>query len=203
VLPRIFEPYFSTKKGGNGLGLATVYSIVKKHQGDIEVRSAPGRGTTFTVWLPAAGPESAAALPADPGRSDPLRPGRAARVLMMDDDESIRRFGAALFARMGLETTLVGEGSEAVREFGAAWSAGRPYELVILDLTIPGGMGGKLAIEAIRKIDPKVPAIVSSGYSNDPVLSNFTKFGFQAMVPKPYDVKQLAATIRDLLARHD
>jgi signal transduction histidine kinase/CheY-like chemotaxis protein len=201
VLPRIFDPYFSTKATGSGLGLATVYSIVKKHQGDIEVSSAPGHGTTFTAWLPAAEKDSSAAQASESVPSDPLSPCGTVRVLLMDDDESIRRFGATLLKRMGLEATLAKDGAEAVREFIGARSAGRPYGLLILDLTIPGGMGGKTTIEAIRKIDPSVPAIVSSGYSNDPVLSDFSSFGFQAMVSKPYDVKQLATTIRELLAR--
>ena len=201
ILPRIFDPYFSTKRAGSGLGLATVYSIVKKHLGDIEVTSALGLGTTFTVWLPAAEPDSAASQAAAAANADPLRPGRPARVLMMDDDESIRMMGGTLLRRMGLEATLVADGAEAVREFNDAKGAGRPFELLILDLTIPGGMGGRTTIDAIRKIDPSVPAIVSSGYSNDPVLADFTNFGFQAMVPKPYDVKQLASTIRELLSR--
>jgi len=201
ILPRIFDPYFSTKRAGSGLGLATVYSIVKKHLGDIEVTSALGLGTTFTVWLPAAEPDSAASQAAAAANADPLRPGRPARVLMMDDDESIRMMGGTLLRRMGLEATLVADGAEAVREFNDAKGAGRPFELLILDLTIPGGMGGRTTIDAIRKIDPSVPAIVSSGYSNDPVLADFTNFGFQAMVPKPYDVKQLASTIRELLSK--
>jgi signal transduction histidine kinase/CheY-like chemotaxis protein len=201
VLPRIFEPYFSTKRAGSGLGLATVYSIVKKHQGHIEAASTIGRGTTFTVWLPAADPASAVQPPAQAGGAEVLSQGKPARVLLMDDEESIRRLGAILLARMGLEATLVNDGAEAVRLFGEAKAAGRPFDLLILDLTIPGGMGGRATIEMIRKTDPNVPAIVSSGYSNDPVLADFRSYGFQAMVSKPYEVTQLVRAIRELLAQ--
>ena len=146
ILPRIFDPYFSTKKSGSGLGLATVYSIVRKHKGRIEVESTPGRGTTFTLWLPAAGtrPPQPSAPPAPPpvASASPIKP---ARVLLMDDEESIRRLGTALLQRIGLEPTAVADGAEAVRVFNEARNARRPFELVILDLTIPGGMGGKEA----------------------------------------------------------
>jgi CheY-like chemotaxis protein len=128
--------------------------------------------------------------------------GKPARVLLMDDEASIRRLGAALLQRMNLDPTAVADGAEAVRAFQDARAEGRPFELLILDLTIPGGMGGREAIEVIRKIDPQVPAIVSSGYSNDPVLAEFSRHGFQAMVSKPYEVSLLGDTIRQLLDRH-
>jgi CheY-like chemotaxis protein len=204
TLPRIFDPYFSTKKTGSGLGLATVYSIVKKHQGHIQVESTPGRGATFILWLPAADPDAPDPAPsAAPAVAGSLLPGKTARVLLMDDEEPIRRLGASLLQRMDLDATVVSDGAEAVREFCVARDAGRPFALLILDLTIPGGMGGREAIECIRALDAAVPAIVSSGYSNDPVLADFRRHGFQAMVPKPYDVNQLGQTIRQLLAHHD
>jgi signal transduction histidine kinase len=144
ILPRIFDPYFSTKKSGGGGGLAPVYSNIRKHNGRIEVDSTPGRGTTCTLWLPTAGsrpplPPAPSAPPATASTS-PITP---ARVLLMDDEESIRRLGVALLQRLGLATTAVSDGAEAVRVFSEARNAGRPFDLVILDLTIPGGMGGK------------------------------------------------------------
>jgi two-component system cell cycle sensor histidine kinase/response regulator CckA len=203
ILPRLFEPYFSTKNNGSGLGLATVYSIVKKHLGYIEAASAPGQGTTFTVWLPATDSPLTAATKPELILENPLVQKKAARVLLMDDDESIRQIGAMLLRNMGLEATLASEGAEAVHKFGEARDSGRPFDLLILDLTIPGGKGGRETIELIRKIDPGVPAIVSSGYSNDPVMADFKHFGFQAMVSKPYEVKHMTKTIRELLAlRH-
>jgi signal transduction histidine kinase/CheY-like chemotaxis protein len=203
ILPRLFEPYFSTKNNGSGLGLATVYSIVKKHQGYIEAASAPGKGTTFTAWLPATDNPLTAATKPDLNLDNPFVQKKAARVLLMDDDESIRQIGAMLLRNMGLEATLASEGAEAVHKFGEARDSGRPFDLLILDLTIPGGKGGRETIELIRKMDPAVPAIVSSGYSNDPVMADFKNFGFQAMVSKPYEVKHMTRTIRELLAlRH-
>jgi signal transduction histidine kinase/CheY-like chemotaxis protein len=201
VLPRIFEPYFSTKKTGSGMGLATVYSIVKRHDGHIEVESAPGEGATITVWLGAAAAGAVPPSSRPAAETDPMVPGEFARVLLMDDEESIRRVGAVVLQRMGFEAAVAADGEEAVRRFTEAREAGQPFDLVILDLTVPGAMGGKTAIELIRKIDPQVPAIVSSGYSNDPVMADFSRFGFQAMVLKPYEVLILATTIRQLLSK--
>jgi signal transduction histidine kinase/CheY-like chemotaxis protein len=200
ILSRIFDPYFSTKRPGGGLGLATVYSIAKRHQGHIAAASNPGEGATFTLWLPAA--ESApSAAPAPPVPAVVPGSPKPARVLLMDDEESIRKLGTALLERMRLEVTAVADGAAAVREFDAAQRAGRPFDLLILDLTIPGGMGGKETIAVIRKFDAEVPAIVSSGYSNDPVMADFRSHGFQAMAPKPYDITVLAETVKNLLAR--
>ena len=204
ILPRIFDPYFSTKKTGSGLGLATVYSIIKRHQGHIEVDSTPGQGTTFTLWLPAADipPLEPPPTPA-PAPVAAAAPVRTVRVLLMDDEESIRRLGAILLQRMGLEVAVVADGAAAVREFSDARRAGRPSDLVILDLTIPGGMGGRETMEIIRRIDARVPAIVSSGYSSDAVLADFRSFGFQAMVAKPYEIDQLTGTVKQVLAQRD
>lgn len=198
-LSRVFDPYFSTKKAGGGLGLATVYSIIKRHDGRIEVESTPGRGATFTFWLPAGDAVAPMPPPPAPAAAPTVLALRAARVLLMDDEESVRYLGAALLMQMGLKPTTVNDGAEAVKEFSAARIAGQPFDLVILDLTIPGGMGGREAMEQIRRLDPNVPAIVSSGYSNDPVLANFASYGFQAIVPKPYEIDELMETVRRLL----
>ena len=191
-LARIFDPYFSTKPQGSGLGLATVYSIVKKHQGHIDVVSKVGQGTTFNVWIPAAlkAPAASASSADDAGK-----PGR---VLIMDDELSIRQLGSAVIKRMGLEVTAVNDGTSVVEEYAAATASGRPYDLVILDLTVPGGMGGAEAMQRLRKMDGKVRAIVSSGYSSDPVMANHVQHGFSARVPKPYtatDLIQVVTTV--------
>ena len=210
VLPRIFDPYFTTKQSGGGLGLATVYSIITKHQGHIEAQSRPGQGASFTLWLPAAegvaSPtqiELPLAVPVAAGLADTVEPAAAAvvplRVLLMDDEESIRKLGTILLQRMGLEATAVADGASAVQEFEAAHRGNRPFSLLILDLTIMGGMGGKEAIALIRKIDPAMPAIVSSGYSRDPVMAQYQAYGFQAVIPKPYDIKRFKETVQALL----
>jgi two-component system cell cycle sensor histidine kinase/response regulator CckA len=202
-LPRIFEPFFATKRSGDGLELPTAFSIIRKHQGYIEVQSVAGLGTVFTVWLPACvasgdvAPKAAAAAPAGPAPAP--SPAPATRVLLMDDEESIRRIGSVVLRKLGLEPTAVPDGESALREFEAAQSAGRPFSLLILDLTIPNGIGGQATIEAIRKSGSNVPAIVCSGYSRDPVMANFSDYGFQAVVPKPYDIATLTETIKRLL----
>ena len=188
---RIFEPYFTTKTRGSGLGLATVYSIVKKHEGAIEVRSKLGEGTTFNVWLPAA-------------LGEPLTPVAAyasgltsvGRVLIMDDELSIRQVASAVVKRMGLDVMAVNDGAAVVAEYEAARNAGRPYDVVILDLTVPGGMGGKEAMEKLLVIDPNVRAIVSSGYSSDLVMANHRSYQFCGRVPKPYTATDLMDVIK-------
>ncbi len=195
-LGKIFDPYFTTKVQGHGLGLATVYSIIKRHQGHIEVESAVGRGTTFTVWLPAA---TTAPLPQEQPKGFE-RAEAGGRVLFMDDEEPILRMAEKLMARMGLEFESVADGAQAIERYKAAQAAGRPFDLVVMDLTIPGGMGGKEAISVLLGIDPGVKVIVSSGYSSDLAMADFREHGFRGMVAKPYDVSELASAIRDVLA---
>ena len=202
LLPKVFDPYFTTKTLGSGLGLATAYSIVKKHLGHIEVQSSIGVGTTFRVWLPAAKDQSPASTPGQvvsPPAASP--PPLSARVLLMDDEAIIRLLCGKAFVRVGLEVTTTANGTEAVREFSLARERGRPYQLVIFDLTVPGGMGGKAALAEIRKIDPSIRAIASSGYSNDPVMADYRRFGFDAIVPKPYEIDQMIDAVRRVLAQ--
>ncbi len=199
-LPRIFEPYFTTKARGSGLGLATVYSIIKKHQGHIEVESRPGAGTAFHLWLPAAAERPGTAAPgAAAAGAVKTTPTPAARVLFMDDEAPIRQLAGAILARMGLDYTVVADGVAVLREYETARAAGRPYDLVMLDLTVPGGMGGAEAMDKLRQMDPAVRAIVSSGYSNDPVMANYRAHGFQGRVSKPYEMSEFMKTINAVL----
>ncbi len=194
-LARIFDPYFTTKQTGTGLGLAAVYSIVKKHHGHIDVESQVGQGTTFRIWLPALRGEvarSESRAPWDPGRMN-------GRVLFMDDEQIIRDMATTLLKRFGLSVDCAADGAEAIAKYQAARDRGEPYDLVIMDLTIPGGMGGLAAVRQLLKIDPKVKAIVSSGYSSDPVLANYREHGFVGMVPKPYEVNDLSRVLREVL----
>jgi PAS domain S-box-containing protein len=193
---KIFDPYFTTKLQGHGLGLATVFSIIKRHQGHIEVSSVVGRGTTFTFWLPAAKSFQAQPTPLVPFAGA----GAGGRVLFMDDEEPILKMAERLMKRMGLEFESVADGKQAIERYRAAKEAGRPFDLVVMDLTIPGGMGGREAISVLREYDPNVKAIVSSGYSSDLAMSDFRKHGFKGMVAKPYDISELASVIRTVLA---
>ncbi len=193
-LPRIFEPFFTTKEDGTGLGLATVYSVIQKHRGSVAVESVVGRGTTFRILLPAARVE-----PSPVRRASTSIGPLSGRVLFMDDEEPIRTVTKALLQRLGLETTLTSDGGEAVREYAIARISGRPYQAVIVDLTVPGAMGGAEAMREILKIDPDAKGIVSSGYSSDPVMANFRAHGFRASVPKPYQIADFARTLREVL----
>ncbi len=201
VQARIFDPYFTTKKAGNGLGLATVHSIVRRHKGHITVASEEGRGTTFHLWLPAS---AEAVQPAETTVHHTLPAVVAGkRVLVMDDEPDIRRLVTVLLQRMGLEVVAVGDGEETVESFRRARADGRAFDLVIMDLTVPGGMGGNDAMQTLAAIDPGVRAIVSSGYSNDPVLADYRAFGFRGMVRKPYNIEELAACVARVLADED
>jgi PAS domain S-box-containing protein len=198
-IEKIFDPYFTTKLQGSGLGLATVFSIIRRHQGHIEVSSGPGLGSVFTFWLPAA--REARPQP----NPHPSYEGaeRRARVLFMDDEEQNIRVAEKLMRRMGLDFEAVPDGTRAVERYKEAKQEGVPFDLVVMDLTIPGGMGGREAISILRSFDPDVRAIVSSGYSSDLAMADFRKHGFRGMVAKPYDISELASVIRGVLAEKD
>ena len=190
---RIFDPYYTTKAGGTGLGLASAYSIVKKHGGHLAVGSVIGAGTVFTCYLPSMD----AVLAAKPGAEPASNGGSSAKgmVLVMDDDPLICNVTAQLLQHLGYEATSCSKGEEAVALYGSAMIAGSPFMTVIMDLTIPEGMGGKEAALAILAIDPAARLIVSSGYSSDPVMADFANHGFRAALPKPYRISELAQTL--------
>jgi two-component system, cell cycle sensor histidine kinase and response regulator CckA len=191
-LVKIFDPYFKTNYGGLGLGLAAAYSIIKKHDGHITVKSQLGVGTTFHIYLPASDrivPEK---------EKDPLITGHG-RILVMDDEASLRKIVRLMLENLGYESEFAKDGAEAIRMYKAAMESGMPYNAVILDLTIPGGMGGKEAINKLLKIDPGVKAIVSSGYSDDPVLANFQEYGFKGVMPKPFESLRLGKALHKVL----
>jgi PAS domain S-box-containing protein len=190
ILPRIFDPYFTTKEAGRGLGLATAYSIVTKHQGHIRADSTVGQGTTFYIHLPA----SEMAPVTQPAAV--VRTG-AGRILVMDDEQAIRRLLELMMSQLGYEVECASDGAEAVELFMRATASGRGFAGVLLDLTVPGRMGGKDAAEQLRKIDPSVKLIVSSGYADAPILSEFQKYGFDDVIRKPYTLTELS----DVLTR--
>ncbi len=195
-LSKIFDPYFSSKKQGGGLELATAYSIIRKHEGQIRVESISGQGTVFHVYLPAA----TVAAKDEPKGQRRARRIVGGRILVMDDEPSIRQLASILLQRIGYTAVAVADGAEAVTKYDAARRAGQPFDAVVMDLTVPNGMGGADAILELRKLDPDVKAIVSSGYSNDPVMANYRDHGFSGVVPKPYNAEDLALALSELLA---
>ena len=198
-LANIFDPYFTTKSSGTGLGLASVQSIINKHGGHISVSSAVGKGTAFEILLPASR-KSAPGTTVHPAetaaRTDT---GAIASLLVMDDEEMIRDLAAAMLGELGYRVTTCKNGEEAVALYKAAFESGAPHSAVILDLTIPGGMGGEEAARAILAIDQHAQLIVSSGYSNDPIISGFRSYGFAAAVQKPYSVATIAEILDNML----
>jgi PAS domain S-box-containing protein len=196
VRERIFEPFYSTKPHGSGLGLAVCHSVVSKHDGRIDVISREGAGTTFDVYFPAR-PEARAAVAAS--SVPPLVAG--ARILVMDDEPAIRR-AVARALRPACETVGAASGEEAVERFREARAAGKPFALVILDLTVPGGMGGVETLRALRRIDRELPAVVSSGFSSDPIMASHAERGFAAVLAKPYEPAQLREVVARVLSAH-
>jgi CheY-like chemotaxis protein len=192
---RIFDPFFSTKAGGSGLGLATAHSIVKRHGGHIEFDSVVGLGTTFRLLLPVTAAESV------PTRAGPeeVRSFQG-RVLVMDDEAVVRDVLRESLEGLGLQAEVVADGVAAVESVRSALAARDPFDVVILDLTIAGGMGGVETLAQLRTLDPSLRAIASSGYSSDPVMADPSKFGFQATLAKPYAIADLSRTLGPLLA---
>ncbi len=200
---RIFTPFFTTKKEGNGLGLSIAYSIVKKHGGHISFESGSNRGTTFYIHLPASDKSVPAAPPAagKPSRTGEPESEPRTRVLVMDDEEAIRRLLGRMLGNIGYEVECTQDGSEAVEAYGRAKQEGRPFAAVILDVVVPGGMGGRETIGELKAMDNNVRAIVSSGYSRDPVIADYRDYGFQGVVLKPYDVKELSEVLIKVISR--
>ncbi len=195
-LSKIFDPYFTTKAKGSGLGLATCYSIIKNHGGVIHVTSKVGWGTTVYVYLPAveAGEE---VLPV-PELSPIVRKGK---ILLMDDEELIRDIAGEMIEVLGHDVELAEHGEAAIEKYKAAAESGNPFDIVILDLTIRGGMGGRETIERLLAVNPKIKAIVSSGYSEDAVVSDYHNYGFSARLTKPYKLQELSDTLNSLLSK--
>ncbi len=193
-LAKIFDPYFTTKQKGSGLGLATSYAIVQNHHGFITVESELGSGTSFHLYLPASEKLQEFEFKSGP---EPIR-GKG-KILLMDDDELIRDLANEALSALGYEVILADDGEKAIDLYKAAKKTAESFDVVIMDLTVPGGVGGQEAIETLRRFDPAVKAIVSSGYSNDPIMADYKKFGFEGVVCKPYTVNELSETIQQVI----
>ncbi|MEA3545450.1 MAG: response regulator, partial [Thermodesulfobacteriota bacterium] len=197
MLDKIFDPYFTTKQKGSGLGLAITHSIISKHDGYITVNSKLGRGTTFTIYLPASQgrPELE---PKDVIVPPTIVQGK---IMIMDDEEMVRSLVERALSRIGYEVVSAEDGDEAILLYKEAKEANAPIDLIIMDLTIPGGMGGIDTIREIHKIDPEAKVVVSSGYSNDPVMANFSEYGFCAAMAKPFQIRELMEFVGRTLSR--
>lgn len=193
-LLKIFDPYFTTKQTGSGLGLATAYSIIKNHQGQIEVESALGEGTIFHIYLVAADQEIT--TPLKDARKELLK--GQGKILIMDDDVMVRDVLRKMLQNLGYEALCAENGEEAIKLYLEALEVNQPFTAAILDLTVPGGMGGKEAINELLKINPKVKAIVSSGYSEDPIMAEFMAYGFSGAIEKPYRVSEVSKILNTL-----
>lgn len=195
VISKIFDPYFTTKNRGSGLGLTTSYSIIKKHDGHLEVSSRQGMGSTFRFYLPVM---IESPVPEKNESSGSIQFGKG-RVLLMDDEEIIQSTSSQMLTRLGYEVVIARDGAEAIDRYLEAQRASKPFDAVILDLTVPGGMGGEETIRKLLDRYPEIRAIVSSGYSENPVMSDFRSHGFSAVLAKPYTLKELSVVLQTVL----
>ena len=195
---KIFEPYFTTKKDGSGLGLATVFSILKRHDGLITVESTPRVGTTFYIYVPAVRD----VVYSETEEIEGIQPGHG-RVLIMDDELLVRNVGGEILKALGYEVGFAKDGAEALEAYKQAENEHRPFDVVIMDLTIPGGIGGKETIRKLLEFAPNAKVIVSSGYSADPIMADYMKYGFCGVITKPYNVNQVSEIISRTMKKSD
>jgi CheY-like chemotaxis protein len=195
VLPNVFDPYFTTKAHGRGLGLAVAYAVLTKHAGAITLESTVGAGTTATLYVPAAAqvasdsPLLPAGVPA-PGNG---------RMLVVDDEESVRSVLQEMLTHVGYTVDVAAAGEEAIAQYARALAAGDRYAAVILDYMLPGGMGGRDILEQLRTLDPQVTALLSSGYADAPIMADFAQYGFCGVIPKPYTLETLVDVLHRVL----
>ena len=192
AIHKIFDPYFTTKPTGCGLGLSTAYSVIKNHHGTITASSVLGQGSTLTIYLPAHAEAPTTTVPS------PLLANGEGRILVMDDEESIRLLLGEMLRYLGYDAQCVAGGKEALDRYQEAYHAQRPFSAVILDLTVPGGLGGKDIMRQLQEFDPHVKGIVASGYCNDPVISRYSAFGFHGVVAKPFRLTELSQVLHQV-----
>lgn len=193
-LAKIFDPFFTTKQSGRGLGLTSTYTIIKNHNGHISVESELGTGTSFEIYLPATEKQP---------KQQPKKPSNAPqgkrKILVMDGDDIVREVCGKICQRLGYAVELAEDGSQAIELYQKAWETEHPFDGMIIDLTIPGGIGGKDTIKILRKINPDVKMVVASGYTHDPVMAGVNKYGFSSVITKPYKLEELRDALMDIL----
>ncbi len=192
-LHKIFDPYFTTKEDGSGIGLAVSYSIVKKHEGYMRAESEVGVGTTFDIYLPALEIEREIFTVKDI-EEERIYFGKG-RILLMDDQQSVREMVGEILRDIGYEVEFAKEGNEALELYRRAVESGQIFDAVIVDLTIPDGMGGDEVIRKLHEKNSEARVIVTSGYSNDPIMSEYRKYGFSGVVAKPYGIVELSKVL--------
>lgn len=197
-LGKIFDPFFTTKKDGNGLGLATSYSIITRHNGYLEVESREGEGATFFIYLPALIKE---AEKEEAQKEVVTASGRGLKILLMDDNVDILNAVGEMLKNNGHQVVLTTDGTEVIDYYQSAKKLNEPFDVVIMDLTVPGGLGGQEAIAHLRDFDPDIKAIVSSGYANDPIIAEYERFGFCGFVIKPYRFDELKEVLNRVVQR--
>ncbi|MFC1712210.1 ATP-binding protein [Candidatus Poribacteria bacterium] len=195
-LQKVFAPYFTTKQDGSGLGLAVSQSIIRNHDGHIAVESGVGVGTTFSIYLPASSEDFTIE-----GKLEEQVFVGTEKILIMDDDEVVRELAHEMLSNIGYRVTVARDGSEAIELYRKAEDLEHPFDAVIMDLTVPGGMGGREAIQKLLRIDPEAKVIVSSGYSNDPIMMDFRKYGFSGVIAKPYRVRDLGKVLYETISQ--
>ncbi len=206
IVNRIFDPYFTTKEMGDerglGLGLSIANSIIEKHGGVIGVATEEGQGACFSIYMPASATSIMPAREEDTCLMD-MNCSHTGRILVMDDEEMIRNLAGNILKRLGYEPAFAQNGEEAIALYQEALSSGTPFDAVILDLTVKGGLGGKETIQRLVAIDPAVRGIVSSGYAHDPGVTNYRDYGFCAVVAKPYRIKEISDQLERLLGKRE
>ncbi|MBN2134767.1 MAG: PAS domain S-box protein [Acidobacteria bacterium] len=191
---KIFDPFYTTKKTGSGLGLASTHTIIKNHNGFIDVESEPGEGATFHIYLPSSGGKVKHSE-----KNDLIQPLFRKKILLMDDEEMVRNTAFGLLRYLGYHVDICSNGDDAIKMYHEALKKEEAYHIVILDLTVPGGMGGKETMEKILSIHPEAIGIATSGYSNDPVMSHYRKYGFKNVISKPYNLEQLNKLLNETI----
>ena len=202
-LNKIYDPYFSTKVDGNGLGLAISHAIISKHQGHIMVKSELGVGTSFEILLPATEPAEPPKVTAEPPEvtAESLTQSGSGRILVMDDEEIVRETTADLLTYVGYSVITAVDGRQAIQLYQEARERQEPIDIVILDLTVPGGMGGEETMRELHRLDPEVVGIATSGYCNNPVMANYLDYAFKGVLAKPCKLETMQKVIEDLLVK--